>query len=78
MFRVQGTTNFLVDFREALLSLTDFREALLEWLAKQARLVLQVMACSTMLGTCTGPIAERSKSSDLDCGRGPGFKSRQE
>ena len=24
-----------------------------------------------------GPIAERSKSSDLDCGRGPGFKSRR-
>ena len=24
-----------------------------------------------------GSIAERSKSSDLDCGRGPGFKSRQ-
>ena len=22
-----------------------------------------------------GPIAERSKPSDLDCGRGPGFKS---
>ena len=32
--------------------------------------------CSQAHGL-TGPIAERSKSSDLDCGRGPGFKSRQ-
>ena len=30
LISVQGTTKFLVDFREAPLSLTEFREALLD------------------------------------------------
>ena len=40
--------------------------------------MLDPLIAGYKLTTCqlAGPIAERSKSSDLDCGWGPGFKSR--
>ena len=42
------------------------------------KFVKVVLVVKTVRGKMqiSGPIAERSKSSDLDCGRGPGFKSR--